>query len=197
MSNRHPMLAELLHPNGNLDGLFATGSPDTSGAGAGAPGGAPLPVTVPRLSKLAGAAVRRQLVDDVQAAAACIEAYKLRHPQERDPEAMLETQELTCRPADDEPCCPLRMPSQFVYAAGAGGGDCCAGGSCYARGEDALLPVVQCTVCLDDTYCLVTEPCRHRICPGCARDVSSRAKSMPLPCAMCRRMVVQFRTPVC
>ncbi|PNH09209.1 hypothetical protein TSOC_004193 [Tetrabaena socialis] len=87
-------------------------------------------------------------------------------------------------------CCALREPSPFVRRSAGYPVD-----SLYSQGP--LLPVTQCAICLDDTYCLVSEPCHHRLCSGCARDVVLRAAAMPLVCPICRLMVLQLTSPVC
>ncbi|GIL69656.1 hypothetical protein Vretifemale_570, partial [Volvox reticuliferus] len=86
-------------------------------------------------------------------------------------------------------CCAVRNLSPFVRRS-AGYVE-----SLFSRAP--LLPLAQCAVCLEECYSLVAEPCHHRLCGHCARDVTLRASDMPLPCPVCRLVVCQFTSPVC
>ena len=86
-------------------------------------------------------------------------------------------------------CCSVRVPSPFVRRS--------AGHVETGFSRAPLLPVTQCAVCLEDCYSRVSEPCHHRLCANCARDVTMRAPDMPPPCPVCRAAVHQFTSPVC
>ncbi|GIL68158.1 hypothetical protein Vafri_21442 [Volvox africanus] len=86
-------------------------------------------------------------------------------------------------------CCAVRKLSPFIrHSAGYVE-------SVFSRAP--LLPLAQCAVCLEDCYSLVAEPCHHRLCGHCARDVILRTPDMPLSCPVCRLVVCQFTSPVC
>ncbi|KAG2452890.1 hypothetical protein HYH02_002234 [Chlamydomonas schloesseri] len=114
-------------------------------------------------------------------------------------------------------CCTVRQPSRpfasrslgyveeggaaqggrRVLRAGAGAGAAAGVGRAGAFATAPLMPVAQCAVCLEDAFCLVSEPCHHRLCATCSRDVTQRATTLPLACVVCREPVFQFTSPVC
>ncbi|KAG2422872.1 hypothetical protein HXX76_015703 [Chlamydomonas incerta] len=105
-------------------------------------------------------------------------------------------------------CCTVRQPlrpfasrsvgyaEEGIRGAGARRPGAAAGrGGAFASAP--LVPVAQCAVCLEDAFCLVSEPCHHRLCATCSRDVTQRATALPLACVVCREPVFQFTSPVC
>ncbi|GFR46791.1 hypothetical protein Agub_g8422, partial [Astrephomene gubernaculifera] len=87
-------------------------------------------------------------------------------------------------------CCKVRATSPFVRRS------CGFVENQFARAP--LQPMSCCVVCLEDAVCLVAQPCHHRLCAGCARDVVGRwGATAPLQCPMCRAVVGQFTSPVC
>ncbi|KXZ46201.1 hypothetical protein GPECTOR_46g270 [Gonium pectorale] len=175
MARRNMVLAEALHPASSLAALTGEEGPLGDAAQAAEGGdGSLLPrgvCAVPRLALLAGEGVRRQLLADIDLAEKVVAAFRNRNPDRFDPGAA---------GADQLPY--LRITGSVADSA-------------YARAP--WLPVMQCSVCLEDEYCLVLETCHHRLCAGCARDVVTRTVRLPLPCPVCRLPVVQLTSPVC
>ena len=57
-----------------------------------------------------------------------------------------------------------------------------------------LLPTIaRCGVCMDeDTDILVIQPCTHRLCLGCCRELVKLHTLKPALCPFCRRIILGF-----
>lgn len=183
LNSGHTMVAELLHPAGNLQSLFEMEPSLQRG--------------VPRLSKLVGDAVKQQLLVDIDFVELMARAFAKQYPEAASgpPVCVSEEASEEATPvyrlpsATAQECCPVRAPNAFVSKA--------AGYVDSRFVHRPLQAVVQCSVCLDDVFCSAIQPCHHRLCTTCARDLVSRSRQMPLPCPVCRLVVAQFSTTVC